>query len=173
MDVENTLDKKEELCELFEGYSYEIHQKDSEEYCYMKDGDICITVKNNDGSKKLYVDLNEEFTLSFGAFHSHYDCSQSSYEELIGDLKGILDNRIGAASIYHFYNEKLIWMSSLMISIEEVTTQTVRQIFHHVYHTKDYRNDLDQYGGEVRYDFWDSQYDKIILIDKKKYGDSF
>lgn len=44
MDIENTLDKKEELCKLFEGYSYEIHQKDSEEYCYIKDGDICITV---------------------------------------------------------------------------------------------------------------------------------
>lgn len=31
----------------------------------MKDGDVCITVKINNGSKKLYVDLNEEFALSF------------------------------------------------------------------------------------------------------------
>ena len=57
-----------------------------------------------------------------------------------------------------------------MISIEEVETKTVKQVFHHVFHTKDFRNDLEQYGGEVRYEFWDSRYDKRIMINKKIRG---
>jgi len=169
--IENTLDKKEELCNLLMNYLYEIHQKDDGEYRYLNDGDICITVINtDDDNKKIYLDLQEEFTLSFGAFHSHYESFQYGYDDLVTDLKGILENRIGAASIYHHYEGKLNWLGSLMISIEEAETKTVKQVFHHVFHTKDFWNDLEQYGGEVWYEFWDFRYDKRIMIDKKIRG---
>lgn len=71
-EIENTSNKKEELCDLLSGYSYEIHQKDEGEYHYLEEDDICITVQNTDGSKVMYLDLEEEFTLSFGAFHEHF-----------------------------------------------------------------------------------------------------
>ena len=167
--IESTLDKKEELCELLNGCSYEIHQKDDGEYHYLKDGDICITVRNSDENKEnLYLDLDEEFTLTFGAFHSHYECSQYGYEELVTDLKGIMESKIGVASIYHHYDGKLNWLGSRMISVEEAESQTVKQIFQHTYHTKDFRKDLEQYGGEAHYEFWDSRYDQTIKIERKR-----
>lgn len=39
MDIESTLDKKEELCKLFEECLYEIHQKDQGEYHYLVSAD--------------------------------------------------------------------------------------------------------------------------------------
>lgn len=167
--IENTLDKKEELCELLKGFSYEIHLRDDDEYHYLKDGDICITLKNADKDKdKLYLDLEEEFTLTFGAFHNHYDCSQNGYDELVTDLNGILQSKIGVASIYHYYDGKLNWLGSRLISIEETESQTVKQIFQHTYHAKDFRNDLERYGGEACYIFWDSRFDKTIKIEQKR-----
>lgn len=167
MDIENALDKKEDLCQLLKDFPYEIYQRDNGEYHYLEEGNICITVQNADKSKKLYLDLEEEFTLTFGSFHSHYNCSQNGYDELVADLKGILVSKIGTASIYHHYKGKLNWLGSLMISIEEAENKTIKQIFRHVFQTRDFRNDLDQYGGEVIYEFWNSCYDKRIIIDKK------
>lgn len=165
----NTLDKKEELCKLLKGYSYEIHQKDEGEYHYLKNSDICITVLNADEKKeKLYLDLDEEFTLTFGAFHNHYECSQYGYDELAADLKGILESKIGIATIYHHCVEKSNWLGSCMISVEDTESQSVKQIFQHTFHTKDFRKKLEQYGGEVYYEFWDSRYDKTIKIERKK-----
>ena len=167
--MENTLDKKEELCALLRGHSYEIHQRDDGEYHYLGDGDICITVINADEKKdNLYLDLDEEFTLTFGAFHNHYDCSQYGYNELVADLKGILESKIAAASIYHYYGGKLNWLGSCLISAEETECKTVRQIFQYVFNAKDFRNDLEQYGGEACYEFWDSRYDKTIKINRKQ-----
>jgi len=167
--IENTLDKKEELCALLKGCSYEIHQKDDGEYHYLKDGDICITVKNaNEDKEDLYLDLDEEFTLTFGSFHDHYECSQDGYDQLITDLKGILESKIGVASIYYHYEGKLNWLGSCMISVEEIESQTVKQVFWHVFRTKDFRNKLEQYGGEACYEFWDFRLDKTIKIDQKK-----
>lgn len=165
----NTLDKKEEFCKLLKGYSYEIHQKDEGEYHYLKNGDICITVLNADEKKeKLYLDLDEEFTLTFGAFHNHYECSQYGYDELAADLKEILECKTGIASIYHHCVEKSNWLGSRMISVEDTESQSVKQIFQHTFHTKDFRKKLEQYGGEVCYEFWDSRYDKTIKIERKK-----
>lgn len=167
MDIKNALDKKEELCQLLKDFPYEIHRKDNAEYRYLEEDGICITAKNADKSKVLYLDLDEEFTLTFGSFHSHYDCSQNGYDELVDDLIGILENKIGVALIYHHYKEKLNWLGSRMICIEEVENSTIKQIFHYVFQTRDFRNNLDQYGGEVLYEFWDSCYDKRVMIDKK------
>ncbi len=166
MDIESTLDKKEELCKLFEECLYEIHQKDQGEYHYLDEDDICITVKNSNESKVLYLDLNEEFTLTFGSFHSHYDCSEYDYEELVTDIREIIKSNIGVASIYHYYDGKLNWLGSHLVSIEETETKNVKQVFQHVFSVKDFQNDLTQYGGEVHYEFWDSRYDKTLMIDK-------
>lgn len=167
--MENTLDKKEELCALLKDQSYEIHQRDDGEYHYLKDGDICITVINADEKKKnLYLDLDEEFTLTFGSFHDHYECSQYGYNGLVADLKGILESKIAAASIYHYYGGKLNWLGSCLITAEEAECKTVRQIFQYVFNAKDFRKDLEQYGGEACYEFWDSRYDKTIKIEQKR-----
>lgn len=166
--MEYTLDRIEELCELLQGYTYEIHKKDDGEYHYLKDNNICITVLNSDENKdRLYLDLDEEFTLTFGTFHNHYECSQYGYEELVVDLIGILQSKIGVASIYHHYGGKLNWLGSCMISVEDVERLTVKQIFQDIYHIKDFRNDLAQYGGEACYEFWNPSYDKTVKIDRK------
>ena len=164
-EIENTLDKREELCELLSGYSYEIHQKDNGEYHYLEEGDICITVQNMDGSKVMYLDLEEEFTLSFGAFHAHFGCFLMDYQQLTDEIKGILANKVASASIYCHYEEQLEWMGSCTIATDEVEHKSVEQIFSYVYRIREFRERLEKYGGEVRYEFWDSAHDKIMKIE--------
>ena len=166
-EIENTLDKKEELCELLHGYSYEIHQKDDGEYHYLEDGDLCITVHNTEGSKVMYLDLQEEFTLSFGAYHEHFGCFLMDYQQLTDEIKGILANKVASASIYCHYEEQLEWMGSCTIAADEVEHKSVEQVFSYVYQIREFRDRLEKYGGEVHYIFWDSAYDRVINIEKR------
>lgn len=45
---------------------------------------------------------------------------------------------------------------------------TIKQIFQHTYRIKEFRENLEQYGGEACYEFWDSCYDKTIKIKQKR-----
>lgn len=69
-DFIDACDVLQELCGLLSGYRYELHYHDNGEYEYLNETGVCITIFNPYSENKMYIDLQEEFTLSYGAYLS-------------------------------------------------------------------------------------------------------
>lgn len=161
----NPVDQVNELCNIFKGYHWEIHKAGDQDYEYLEADSLCITVLNPYSDFKMYIDLDEEFTLSYHAFHSHYSPWLGEYNDMLKTLRGFLNNEICSASLYHGESRK--WLASACISREESLNSSVRETFSFVYKTPEFKKKLDSGGGQVHYSFWNPVDDKVIEIDRK------
>lgn len=162
----NPTARLQEICSILKDYEFEVHKAGEADYEYLKEDSVCITILNPYADRKLYIDLDSEFTLSFHAFHSHYDASQEEYEFMMEQLREILSNHMGVAGIY--YGAEKNWLGSTCISKEEMQIRSVKDIFYHVYKTKEFKRKLKEYGGEVQYRFWNPADDQTITIPQSK-----
>ncbi|WP_238727465.1 hypothetical protein [Diplocloster modestus] len=112
-DFDNKLDKLQELCDLLSNYKYELHYRDNCEYEYLEEGSVCITILNPYSENKMYIDLEEEFTLSYGAYHEHFYPDRDGYNEMVKTINGILDNELCSATMYS--GQPLKWLGSTAI----------------------------------------------------------
>lgn len=101
----NPVDMKDEICKLLTDINveYEIHDNNSDKgYGYLKDGDVCVTVINPTGNEPLYIDLTymEEFTLTYGEWHTHYEPEKWSYDKITDHIKSILNNTKCTINVY-------------------------------------------------------------------------
>lgn len=163
----NPIDCKAELLQLFQAYPCNVYTSLNEGYEYLSENSCCIAVVHPITQQELYVDLEDEreFTLSFAVCHSHYFPSQEDYSELKQTILKILQNEVCSASLWYGEDEKK-WLGSLWINKTELE-QPISQMFGFVWKTKEFRKRLNRFGGEVRFRFWDSKFDKTILLPKK------
>lgn len=165
-EFSHAAEKLQEICDLLNHCKYEIHYRDDGEYNYLTELDVCITIPSPYSDEKMYLDLDEEFTLSWGAYHEHYSPDVSGYKNMLEMMNGILNNELCSATMY--YGETLKWLGSTFITRTESTELPVREIFSFIYKTREFKKKLDTNGGQVHYDFWNPAYNRIIKIDKKK-----
>ena len=74
---------------------------------------LCITILNPYSENKMYIDLEEEFTLSYGAYHEHFYPDRDGYNEMVKTINGILDNELCSATMYS--GQPLKWLGSTAI----------------------------------------------------------
>lgn len=160
-------DLLEELQKILCQTVYEVHRvgDGSEEYQYLTEGDVCITIHNPYQDKKLYIDLTEEFTLTYSGFHCHYEPELTEYQELLSDVQGILNNEICSAVLYYIDQGKR-WLGSTCSSKAELS-RPVKDIFYFVYQQAEFRKKLKEYGGKAEFCFWNPQEDFSIDIPKR------
>lgn len=161
-------DLLEELCRLFPEGSIEIHWagEADEEYHYLREGEICLTAKSP-GGEKLFLDLTDEFTLSFGAFHAHYAPDVSEYREMLADLRQILENKVCSGALYWFSGGEKKWLGSTLVSRQELS-RPVKEVISFVLRQKEFRQKLREHGGEARFSFWDPADDLVAEIPRQR-----
>ena len=164
-EFDDTLDKLQELCGLLSNYKYEEHDHDDCEYKYLDEASVCITILNPYSENKMYIDLEEEFTLSYGAYHEHYNPDSDGYNEMVKTMQGILNNELCSAAMYS--GEPLKWLGSTTISKTESIQLPIKDIFSFILKTKEFKNRLNMDGGEVHYDFWNPVDDRVVKIKRK------
>lgn len=154
-------ERTEELLALLGDVPFEIHcAGDSDgEYAYLREGEVCVTVLDPYQDKKLFIDLTEEFTLTYSTFHCHYD--PDSYEELVLDIRGILQNDICAATLY--CGEGHEWLGSTCVTKADIS-QPIGEVFRFILQSKDLRAKLKGHGGEAQFRFWDPADDCVVKI---------
>lgn len=157
------VDKMDDLCGLLTGMEYEIHRHDEEEYSYLKGDDVCITVINPYDKRKMYIDLEEEFTITFDAYHAHYEPDAFGYKLLVEFIEQLINNEVCLASLYCGKDRE--WLGSTTYGRDEIQNPSIRQLFAHIYKIREFKDRLDAGGGTAEFIFWDPQYNVIKTME--------
>lgn len=161
----NPIDQLDKLKMLLADVPFDVHRAGDtdEEYGYLEGDNVCLTVLNPYQDKELFIDLSDEFTLSYTAFHCHYDPDLYGYKAMVSDLQGVLRNEICAAVIYHGPEKK--WLGSASITKSECD-KPIKEIFSFVYKQSEFKQKLKAHGGQVQFLFWDPVDDRTIDLPK-------
>ena len=130
MNFDNDEEIIRSITGLLEGLDYIIHRHGDldDEYRYLCENEMCITVKNTFGEDAVYIDLADELTLTFGAWHGHYDYSDEDYNEMSELLKDYLEGRICTLEIYSCESDGLKWVGSCNLTAEECELMLERKL---------------------------------------------
>lgn len=163
VDEINPVDKKQKICLLLQRLNckYEIYTSNSgEEYEYLNECDVCITVSNNYCDYPLYIDLenNGEFTLSYYKWHSHYLGEEWAYDRLCEDLVDILNNNKCLIII----NSNKQWLysglSDTKIDKDYDYKADIKKL------PKEFQTELKEFKGSVELFYWDIKDNVLIEI---------
>lgn len=158
----NPIYKKDDICKLLDRYGveYEIHNDPSDgDYNYLQEGSLCITVINTTSEYPLYIDLEDmgEFTLTYYRWHCHYTPEECSYDEMITDLKNILNNNICLMIIY----SKARWLSSSLSQTDAGRDHDYKTDLKRL--PAEFRKEIKKTKGKMELVYWDTS--KNITID--------
>lgn len=141
-------------------YAYEVHTNADEGYDYLDDVSYCITLRNADG-EELFIDLEGEFTLSYGGWHTHYFDSNSEFECLKEDVMSILNNQLGSVTLQ--VDGKWFGGSTTQspITTKEQAIEKVRNVLGN---TREFVCKVHRKGVEVSCKFWDKELDSVVIL---------
>ena len=141
-------------------YAYEVHTNADDGYDYLDDVSYCLTLKNADG-EELFIDLEGEFTLSYGGWHTHYFASNSEFECLKEDIISILANKLGAVTL--LVDGKWFGSSTTPspITNKEQAIEKVRDV---IDNTREFVRKVHRKGVEVSCKFWDRKLDSVVVL---------
>lgn len=159
-DDVNPADKLQEIQTILTGHVFRVFTNKDKEYEYLEEGCYCITLENVKGNP-LYIDLTDEFTLTYRDWHCHYDPDQSEYEYMLKDLKGLLNNTSYVFSIY----SKNRWIGSMLLDYELASTYDIKKQVKSWVKASELIRQIRQDGAEVRFFFWDEDRNKVIHLE--------
>lgn len=141
-------------------YAYEVHTNADEGYDYLDDISYCLTLKNPDG-EELFIDLEGEFTLSYGGWHTHYFASNSEFECLKKDIISILTNNLGIVTL--LVNGKWLGRSTTPNPITN-KEQAIRKVRDVIDNTSEFIRKVHRKGVEVSCKFWNKKLDSMVIL---------
>lgn len=164
----DTMDKKDELCELLKEYRYVLHEKDDGEYKYLDADSMCITVLNAKGEEDIYIDLEEEFTISMNGYHCHFQPDEEDFEEMVQMLKDYLEGRCCVVLLFSNKPDgELQWRLSSTYEPNVCELLERKNVYNALDLGKDLRKELKRVGGKVCVCFFDSSKSKEMVIEKE------
>ena len=115
----------ERILMLIKGQRYLVHHHDEEEYSYLGESGICIEILNDTGSSSLFIDRDDEYTVSFEYHHCHYSFGDGEQiSRMMETIDGILHNTICAVSIgSRGGNGQFVWSGSCFLPSETARCQ--------------------------------------------------
>ncbi len=163
----NPTEKRSELLQRLKGYSVKQYTSTDKGYEYLSEKSVCLKIENPNSNSNLLIELEEqgEFTLIFSYIHNHYSSDLEEYAELTNTIFDILENRIGCATLLS--GEEKRWLGSTWIDKTEVN-DSVKKIFAFVFKSKDFKNNIQNNGGQAEYEFWNPVDNKTIKIEKQQ-----
>lgn len=159
----NPIDKKDEICKYLINHEvkYEIHDNPlDEDYDYLEEGDLCITVINPTSKYPLYIDLEDmgEFTLTYYSWHNHYMSVKCYYEAMIDDIINILNN-MKCLIIIHSGER---WLSSDLSQNAIDKSYDYRMDLMEL--PSEFRKEITETKGRIELVYWDTSRNTIINL---------
>ena len=157
----NPLSKVSSLKVLLKDYTFDIHSNYDEGQDDVDIEYITFLLKNPAG-EELTIDLDEEFTLSFGGWHTHYMATEEDYECLKNDIMSFLNNKL--ASVTFTVNGKWIGGSTTDIPItsKEKAIEKTYEVFGY---EKYFLNKIKRNGVKLECNFWNPEMDTNIILE--------
>ena len=162
-----TYDYKEEILEKLRDYHPVVHTKEEDGYDWLDSNHCSIEIQNQNG-KSLFIDLEDEFTITYGDWHCHYMYEdRDDYEEVMEVLDDILHNRQCTLIIYS--NGK--WFGSGSSHHKEnYTKEDAVQFINSFFPKKEYKEffqDFQKYGVTIKICYWDEDKNYEFFIEKE------
>lgn len=110
-EIQNPWEKKDDILSRFGQYQTEVHTKAEPEYDDLEcDEAVMIIIRNPYWEQDLELELDAEFTLFFGGYHTHYFTYEYDYNQMLRTVQDILDNRLCASVSYAGEN----WLGAML-----------------------------------------------------------
>lgn len=157
----NPLSKVSNLKVLLKDYTFDIHSNYDEGQDDVDIEYITFLLKNPAG-EELTIDLDEEFTLSFGGWHTHYMATEEDYECLKNDIMSFLNNKL--ASVTFTVNGKWIGSSTTdnpIVNKEKAIEKTYDVFGYDNYFLKK----INRSGVKLECNFWNPEMDTNIILE--------
>lgn len=121
-----------------------------------------VQITNPYGKPHILIAFEEEFTMYFSDFHSHYD--QNSFEEMADDIEHILQEYWGCITVHSDGR----WLQSYIGAITDLPLNSNDQLISYLFsHNKDMCNELKEKGGILQLVSWNPQKSIRIVIDRQ------
>ena len=159
----NILDKKEEILELLKDYTTVVHTNADEDFDYLEEGCLSISVLNND-EEVLYVDLEDEITLGIGGWHTHYSGYLSDYNMFLKDLRDFIECRLCAVCI--ICNDE--WMGSFTAYEDELSLENLKKEVNKLLSDREFQRQLKKNGYRIECTFLDSTKNIVWKIESSR-----
>lgn len=153
----------ERILMLIKGQRYLIHHHDEEEYAYLGDSGMCIEILNDTGSSSLFIDRDDEYTVSFEYHHCHYSFGDGEQiSRMMETIDGLLRNTICAVSIgSRGGNGQFVWSGSCFLPSETVReANAIKDLFPQ----SALRQLANSRCTEILFQFWDGSLNKSTPV---------
>lgn len=126
----------------------------------------CVIAHNPYTDRDLTVEITKsdalsEMTLYFAEQHWHYDFD--GLPDLLDTIRAIIDNEIGDGEVYLGEERRLSFGGNVYRA--DVESKPYTECFGSVMSGYVYEQCREN-GAEIRFKFWDLQYDKTVIIEK-------
>lgn len=167
--TDEVLDILIEIGDLLEklGCEFDIHRDSDEEFPDYTENDGCIIVHNPHTDRNLTVEITKsdmlsEMTFYFAEQHCHYGFDE--LPELLDTIQAIIENEIGVGEIYQ--GEERRFFMSANVYRSDVESKPYAECFGSLM-SGYVEEQCRENGAEVRFKFWDPQYDRSVIIEKE------
>ena len=153
----------ERILMLIKGQRYLVHHHDEEEYSYLGESGMCIEILNDTGSSSLFIDSDDEYTVSFEYHHCHYSFGDDEQiSRMMETIDGILHNTICAVSIgSREDNGQFVWSGSCFLPSETARAASgIKDLFP----KSQLRHFANSRFTEIQLQFWDSSINRTIPV---------
>ena len=157
----NPLSKVSSLKVLLKDYTFDIHSNYDEGQDDVELEYITFILKNPAG-EELTIDLDEEFTLSFVGWHTHYMATEEDYECLKNDIMSFLNNKL--ASVTFTVNGK--WIGSSTTDNPIVNKEKAIEKTYDVFgYDNFFLKKINRSGVKLECNFWNPEMDTNIILE--------
>ena len=156
--------KINEILELFKDNEIILHTNKEEKYKWLDSNHYSIQIKNDDN--ELFIDLEEEISLFFKDWHSHYYPNEEYYNFMIENVKDIINNKTYTFSIYQ--NDK--WYGS-KLNEKEIKTkeEAIKEVKGFFKNHKEFIDKLNEGITTIKCNYWNKKNNKEFEIKKHSF----
>jgi len=122
-------------------------------------GEEEISIQADDSESCLDIFWDDEFTMYFGSFHSHY--GEDEWEELLETLTGILEGRLVSARMESGGR----WLGSYLLEPESIPLTSKSRLLKYLFgRQKDFYKEVSKHGGTFSITAWDERKSRTYRI---------
>lgn len=174
--IEDPFEKLHEICALLDklGAKYEVHRDDdpndefyNNSYPHEKYGyAVYINLQNPySDNKRMGFEIIEESGISLGFdYYIRNSYSENGFREIMKNCEQILTNEVCVESLFLGG----VWKCYRVIPRLDLEDVNILEQFAGDVSPKEVKRLSERYGAEIRFDFWNPKFDKVVTIERKE-----
>lgn len=116
--------RKDEVKKWFAKYDIIEHNCYEDDYEYLAENECVLEIVSPNNFENLFIELSDEFIMTFGDWHTHYIPYENGYQYMKNDIFSLVNGECGLLSIYidgKIYSSSLLYKKSTsLFKLEDI-----------------------------------------------------